>query len=305
MFSRRRRREKLPSSSSNNSSPSADDAVRYNLNISPPTSPTNKANPDYKSNTNEVLLASLKLPVQMINTTAIHADVVSTAPPLSLTSDLSDIPYIEDADTNNGFRSTTNVASSYSTTSVPQQPQQQQTTLATSSSAKSLSQTNPLLKKCAFPLTKLKSQYKPAQLTLSTVPMDQVNTATSKDQDKQQSSKPRMVEATVVYTTEPKSTSITNISIGGIGGDVMRSKTAEFERMLMQQNKQQIISRSSSQGQQQDNLRTILNTRNAGDSKSTSANTKTTSKSDSTSNVRNGPIYKRRDVISSALNLKK
>lgn len=277
-FSRRRRRER-PSSSSNNSSPS-DDAVRYNLNLnlSPPTTPTNKSSPDHKSNSNEVLLASLKLPVQMINTTAIHADVLTTAPPLSLTSDLSDIPYIEDVDANNGFRNTTNVTPAYSV------QQQQQSTLATS---KSLSQTNPLLKKCAFPLTKLKSQYKPTQTPLSTVPIDQTNP--SKDSDKQ-STKPRMVETTVLYTTEPKLTA----SITNIGGDVMRSKTAEFERMLIQQNKQQqqqqSVSRSSSQSNQtqQDAARTTMKT-----------------KTSDPANVRNGPIYKRRDVISSALNLKK
>lgn len=143
VFSRRRRR--VPSSSSNTSSPITDDAIRYNLNISPPTSPTSK------TNSNEVLLASLKLPVQMVSTTAHHADIISTAIPLSLTSDLSDIPYIEDAETNNGYRSTTNV--------IPQ-PSPTKTLAA-------------ITKKTGFPLTKLKSQFKPAQLTLSAVPIDQ------------------------------------------------------------------------------------------------------------------------------------
>lgn len=156
VFSRRRRR--IPSSSSNTSSPLTDDAIRYNLNISPPTSPTSKS-----SSTNEVLLASLKLPVQMVNTSAIHVDVQPTAAPLSLTSDLSDIPYIEDAETNNGYRSSAIVTP-------PQLTQ-----------SKSLSS---MTKKTGFPLTKLKSQFKPAQLTLSAVPIDQG----TKDVDKQLSS---------------------------------------------------------------------------------------------------------------------
>lgn len=87
----------------------------------------------------------------MVNTSAIHADVVSTAAPLSLTSDLSDIPYIEDAEANNGYRSTTNVTP---------QPSPTKTTFGS-------------IKKSGFPLTKLKSQFKPAQLSLSTVPIDQ------------------------------------------------------------------------------------------------------------------------------------
>lgn len=143
VFSRRRRR--VPSSSSNTSSPLTDDAIRYNLSISPPTTPTSK------SNSNEVLLASLKLPVQMVSTSAHHADVIPTATPLSLTSDLSDIPYIEDAEVSNGYRSTTNVT-----------PQ-----ISTSKSMGSIT------KKSGFPLTKLKSQFKPAQLTLTAVPIDQ------------------------------------------------------------------------------------------------------------------------------------
>lgn len=147
VFARRRRR--IPSSSSNTSSPLTDDAIRYNLNLnlSPPTSPTSKS-----SSTNEVLLASLKLPVQMVNTSAIHVDVQPTSAPLSLTSDLSDIPYIEDAEANNGYRS--------SATVTPSQLSQ----------SKSLSS---MTKKTGFPLTKLKSQFKPAQLTLSAVPIDQ------------------------------------------------------------------------------------------------------------------------------------
>lgn len=84
------------------------------------------------------------------NASAIHADVVSTATPLSLTSDLSDIPYIEDADVNNGYRSATSIT-----------PQ-----LSQSKSVGSVT------KKSGFPLTKLKSQFKPAQLTLTAVPID-------------------------------------------------------------------------------------------------------------------------------------
>lgn len=89
----------------------------------------------------------------MVNTSAHHVDVISTAAtPLSLTSDLSDIPYIEDAETNNGYRSTTITS-----------PQQSPTSKTLSTIAK----------KSSFPLTKLKSQFKPAQLTLTTVPIDQ------------------------------------------------------------------------------------------------------------------------------------
>lgn len=169
VFSRRRRR--IPSSSSNTSSPLTDDAMRYN--ISPPTTPTTKTSGGGGGNSsnnspNEVLLASLKLPVQMVNTSAIQVDVhTTTASPLNLTSgltsDLSDIPYIEDAETNNGYRS------SSITSITPQQPITQ---------SKSLSA---MTKKSGFPLTKIKSQFKPAQLTLSAVPIDQG----IKDVDKQ------------------------------------------------------------------------------------------------------------------------
>lgn len=177
VFSRRRRR--IPSSSSNTSSPLTDDAMRYN--ISPPTTPTTKSSGGNNS-TNEVLLASLKLPVQMINTAAIQVDVhTATASPLNLTSgltsDLSDIPYIEDAETNNGYRS-----SSITSITPQQQPQQQQPQQQPQpppiTQSKSLSA---MTKKSGFPLTKLKSQFKPAQLTLSAVPIDQG----TKDVDKQ------------------------------------------------------------------------------------------------------------------------
>lgn len=76
------------------------------------------------------------------------------------------------------------------------------------------------------------------------------------------------------------------IGISNIGGDVMRSKTAEFERMLEHQNKQ------SSQMQ------------HGGQSGETRSSNSTTKQSNSII-ARNGPIYKRRDVISSALNTKK
>lgn len=88
-------------------------------------------------------------------------------------------------------------------------------------------------------------------------------------------------------------------AITNIGGDVMRSKTAEFERMMTNQQQQQIkpITKSHSQTMQSHGS---SGARTTTDSKSLSLKT-----SDSSSNVRNGPIYKRRDVISSALNLKK
>lgn len=95
----------------------------------------------------------------MVTTSAFHADVIPTATPLSLTSDLSDIPYIEDAETNNGYRSATTITPQ--TTSPP----------SSSSSPKTFGSPT---KKSGFPLTKLKSQFKPAQLTLlSAVPIDQ------------------------------------------------------------------------------------------------------------------------------------
>lgn len=105
----------------------------------------------------------------MVNTSAIHVDVQPTAAPLSLTSDLSDIPYIEDAETNNGYRS--------STTVIPSQLTQ----------SKSLGS---MTKKSGFPLTKLKSQFKPAHLTLSAVPIDQG----TKDVDKQHTSTKQSAE---------------------------------------------------------------------------------------------------------------
>lgn len=96
----------------------------------------------------------------MINTMSpIHADIVTTAVPLSLTSDLSDIPYIEDAETNNGYRSTTNIT--------PQPSPTKSTSATTTTTLGSIT------KKGGFPLTKLKSQFKPAQLPLSTGSVDQ------------------------------------------------------------------------------------------------------------------------------------
>lgn len=153
--------------------------MRYN--ISPPTTPTTKTSGSGGGNnsTNEVLLASLKLPVQMINTSAIQVDVhTTTASPLNLstglTSDLSDIPYIED-ETNNGYRSSSITSITPQSQPQPQQQQQQQP-IAQSKSLSAMTK-----KSSGFPLTKLKSQFKPAQLTLSAVPIDQG----TKDGDKQ------------------------------------------------------------------------------------------------------------------------
>lgn len=95
---------------------------------------------------------------------------------------------------------------------------------------------------------------------------------------------------------------ISFIAITNIGGDMMRSKTAEFERMMTNQQQQQQqqskpITKSHSQiMQSHGGTGARIESKNIGTSLKTS---------DSSSNVRNGPIYKRRDVISSALNLKK
>lgn len=183
VFSRRRRR--IPSSSSIVPTTLTDDPIRYNANISPPTTPTSKSN-----SSNEVLLGSLKLPVQMVTTSALHADVVSTATPLSLTSDLSDIPYIEDAETNNGYRTATTVVTPQSQSSSSASPS------ATSSSPKTLTS---FTKKGGFPLTKLKSQFKPAQLTLGPVPIDQG----TKDIDKIISSGKQQSRISVNTVVEP------------------------------------------------------------------------------------------------------
>lgn len=86
---------------------------------------------------------------------------------------------------------------------------------------------------------------------------------------------------------------------------MMRSKTAEFERMNMthlQQQQNKSLSKSHSQSSQSHGSSGGSAHRSTIDSKNVGAALKT---SDSSSNVRNGPIYKRRDVISSALNLKK
>lgn len=82
----------------------------------------------------------------------------------------------------------------------------------------------------------------------------------------------------------------------------MRSKTAEFERIVTNQQQQQFKSISKSHSQ---NIQSHGNSgARTNDSKSVGG-TSSLKASDSSSNVRNGPIYKRRDVISSALNLKK
>lgn len=75
--------------------------------------------------------------------------------------------------------------------------------------------------------------------------------------------------------------------ITNIGGDVMRSKTAEFERMLSNQSRQSNQVHYSGRGNESKSIAT------------------TTKQTDSSNNARNGPIYKRRDVISSASNVKK
>lgn len=171
VFARRRRR--IPSSSSTTSSPLTDqDAMRYNL--SPPPTPTTKSGSN-NSSTNEVLLASLKLPVQMVSASAIQMDVhTAAASPLNLTSDLSDIPYIEDAETNNGYRSSsiTSITAQPQQPMAPPPPQQQPQPQPQQSIAQSKS-LSAMTKKSGFPLTKIKSQFKPAQLTLSAVPIDQ------------------------------------------------------------------------------------------------------------------------------------
>lgn len=208
-------------------------------------------------------MASLKLPVQIVSTstsTAADAPQHSSSAGIILSSDMHDIPYIEDAD--GGGHS----------------PLRQ---------SKSASQTNQLMKKCAFPLTKLKSQYK----QLSTNPAADRTAPGGGDP-----SMPATVKTTTLFSTEPKLTA----SITSIGGDVMRSKTAEFERMLMQQNKRNTKSNSidNSTGAYRRN-----------DSKSLPITSSTPTSSNSPQSAaaanRNGPIYKRRDVISSAPNTKK
>lgn len=77
-------------------------------------------------------------------------------------------------------------------------------------------------------------------------------------------------------------------AITNIGGDMMRSKTAEFERMMTNQQQNKPISKSHSQNIQSHGSRTTDAT----------SSLKT---SDSSSNI----IYKRRDVISSPLHVKK
>lgn len=82
----------------------------------------------------------------------------------------------------------------------------------------------------------------------------------------------------------------------------MRSKTAEFERIMTHQQQQQNKSLSKSQLHGSSGNGGGNGARSTIDSKDVGTALKP---SDSSSNVRNGPIYRRRDVISSALNLKK
>lgn len=249
-------------------------------------------------------MASLKLPVQILNATSATTTTTTETPStaLNLSSDMTDIPYIEEVDS--------------PTTNAPIAPLRQ---------SKSVSQANQLVKKCAFPLTKLKSQYKSQQLPLSTAPNTDTatpsqsirslfdsrkNSATDGNFDKNasqpsstlSSGQPKS-KSTSIFSTEPKLTA----SITNIGGDVMRSKTAEFERMLLQQNKRNSKSNSIDSGMYKRNDTKQLASVT---SRSSATNLQSNSKSggtDSTTNVsaRNGPIYKRRDVISSALNMKK
>lgn len=123
-------------------------------------------------------------------------------------------------------------------------------------------------------MTKLKSQYKPTQLTLTPIAIDPKS---NKDPDnknnagKQQTGfivepKPHQMMTCMFFTFNKhfkrcffRSTFFLNdfifdfikTAITNIGGDVMRSKTAEFERMLTQQQQTKPISRSQSQNQSQ------------------------------------------------------
>lgn len=303
--------------------------------ISPPSTPSRKSisskgyalSEDYnpamsyqisprKSNANEVLTASLKLPMQKITTinptttTTMTTAAAATHMPgvLNIGVDIPNIPYIEDSDGS----SPTIYGSKPFTESGKAGKKAEEPTTPTRTSF-------PLLKKKSHyqpqyqnkvpaPFNKAQPQQKPTKSfqifgEKSTNPGNSSGTPVEKSKSAmtlRDKFRTGSVDNTST-TTEPKFTA----SITSIGGDLLRSKTADFERLLKQQNKnikptkadEDLLDRSHSAATLDSQLSTKSNL--------SKHNSNSKSIGGKEPNARLGPIYKRHDVISSATNTKK
>lgn len=292
--------------------------------ISPPSTPSRKSmikghtstedyNPSVsyqisprESNANEVLTASLKLPMQKLAT--ISTVPTPTTGVLNLGMDISNIPYIEDSDSNSPTIYGSKPFSS---------PNEK-----TSKKPDEVSQHSPT--KTSFPLLKKKSQYQPQYQSKVLTPYKSLaqqkptktfhifgdkpssNSGVTPVEKSKSSLTLRerfrsgSIDNAAAITTEPKFTA----SITNIGGDLLRSKTADFERLLKQQSKnskaattEEETSKNSEEKSTSDNQVTTKNS-----SSKQNSNSRGLAKEP---NVRLGPIYKRHEVISSATNTKK
>ena len=239
----------------------------------------------------DILTASLKLPVQM----------VSTAPPTSLNlgADLSDIPFIEDE--GNGLCSEGIIK----TQSPPRQikPAMKK-------------DTHPSLEKSNLQSLLAPINYKEDLASTCGLRSEFVGPNSSDQRLVETSRKTALIEKCVALPSRSGSSNLKSerlTSITNIGGDVLRSKTADFERLLSQQNKQSLKSNSfaesaapSASSMEARLLNSPASTHQAEikSIQSSAIHSALDRIQDGGSSIsdtkRIGPIYKRRDVISSA-----
>lgn len=317
ILSRRRRRDKLHSFGN-----LADDPIAMSQNFSTPTSPpltpTRKTdarghNPSMEpssvvfysdassrrqsspyvshqmnivevGNSSDVVTASLKLPVQM-----------ATGTTLNLAADIPDIPFIEDGDSYSSLNTqiptsmqpfkiyTTNILGQQNQPSRNSLQQQQQQSIFHGYS-------NPISSN-----TESKGNNIEKSLSLSTLGGN-VSSGASRSND----------------ASSKLSTSISNI-----GGDLLRSKTADFERLLFLQHQRSSKNSNTLEGNsnvradskklstQESTVAAYNKNDTSGAADNQDITSSATTKNSAASAKRSGPIYKRRDVISSAQSAKK
>lgn len=293
VLSRRRRRDRSSNASGAND---GHENITQNYAVSPPATPTRKMAvtdsrgennnlyyvepldgrhssatnvsrsifPCDPGDSNQIVTASLKLPVQMTTMTT-----------LNLSADILDIPFIEDEDgyslINAQTPLRTNKQSSDSTTKL-------------SSLAQASSFSHPSNRNVA------NINEKPPKTVEKSVSLSAIGGSSTNN-----SYKPS--PANLAHSTEPKLTA----SIMNIGGDVLRSKTANFERMLLHQSRRS--SRSTPEANANDSADV---SRSTSTSKYEIPRNSTCNNPQSITSAKgSGPIYKRRDVISSAQSQKK
>lgn len=201
---------------------------------------------------------------------------------LNLAADIPDIPYIEDEDGYSTLNAQLPIRTNRKQSDQPPPPPPTRTF---SSSTQSATQSSYKDKEIARRTIECSTSDKPFTSTIEravAMPPSSASTSTS-----------GMFQSRPILSTEPKvSASITNI-----GGDVMRSKTADFEKLLSQNRRSsKSTSTNSSPFEASDLSRSSSTTEkySSNFSQNSAANAK-----------RSGPIYKRRDVISSAQTTKK